>query len=157
MKKQPEYLKRRQNNPVTPSVKKVNLLHAVKQRDELSKALDQYKSAGSPEPSTSNVKSPHNALTKEQDAIEVTPLFVIPLVTEGKTGDGSSRTSQSSKGKNPVSKLGKQKSPDSSPRSAPSIQKLLVNPPCCTCSRLEKSETTSSKPLIVPKIEPPSP
>ena len=77
VKKQPEYLKRRQDNPVTPTVKMVNFSHEQKQKDELSKALDKYRSTGSPKPSTSNVKSPPYALTKEQNDIELSPLFHI--------------------------------------------------------------------------------
>ena len=155
MKKQPEYLKRRQDNPVTPTVKMVNFTHEQKQKDELSKALDKYRSAGSPKPSTSNVKSPPYALTKEQNDIELSPLFHILQVTKGKTADGSSKTTQSSKGKNPVSKKGKKKSPDSSPRSSRSFQKLLVNSPRSDSSRIKSNDTTTTKSLIVPKIGPP--
>ena len=155
MKKQSEYLKRRQDNPVTPTVKMVNFSHEQKQKDELSKALDKYRSTGSPKPSTSNVKSPPYALTKEQNDIELSPLFHILQVTKGKTADGSARTAQSSKGKNPVSKMGKLKSPDSSPRSSRSFQKLLANSPRSDSSRIKSNDTTTTKSLIVPKIGPP--
>ena len=94
--------------------------------------------------------------TRRRSTVPLSPLFHILQVTKGKTADGSSRTAQSSKGKNPVSKiLGKLKSPDSSPRSSRSFQKLLANSPRSDSSRIKSNDTTTTKSLIVPKIGPP--